>query len=798
MRSESVLMLILLAMSVSAIDIWEPSDGLETMNANPMIMWDNLPVDYFMFYLADNPELDDALVKNQSKNYYQVATPLESGTWYYKVEAHGQSIDSSPVRTYIVYEKPVFSIDVDLDGYDEDYEVVFKINAPTGSALNLTITNADGFYLPYNPSELKADSFTVFLTDRTEYHLEATMGFLGYKTTFENDFDLTEPVIKTVKTSSVQKKEIVINYTLDVVAKDKILEEAIKDVEVKIVQENKTIERNKTEKDGVTTFQLHNETYKIIATHNDYYTEKTEETLDDNLILEFQMLKVKYSTKEEEKAEIIEEAKEDVIRITKEKIDEDLEIEFDAKGHAECSLQVNIRDTMTVKHKEALKTVNGTNKFTIEGISAGDFEYYVQCDDVKSELRYIKKKEEVREVANEELVMLKTISEDFDNELDEIKEIITILGIDKELENAKKRLEDINSGNIKSEIELHNTMQAVPKSVKIRKSTQEVYYPNGEDAQSMLEEYALERGLELTRKELKALKSYVKDIQEEVEIDTSIKVVEIETISGDKSTYTIVIKKISGTPDEYIFMEDMPYSSDYITSEIESKNKIIKIDNYAYAFNLAKPKLIYTIAKNININSMSEVRSAVLITDIEKAPPITGMVTGATPRNLGIIGGFILFFAAMVTIFIVLPNRKITLIDPNIGALTKTIHKVMDHLENKRYDRALSLYPEVLSKYERISPREKIEFKEMIDHLYQELISYDIKGLLVKANRMIDAHHTLSSKGKAQESTLMYHRALDEYSKVMKSYNELSFSHRPRVDPHLERFKINLSKVKLQ
>jgi len=788
MRSEPIFIFAMLALSVCAIDIWEPQDGLETMNANPMIMWDNIQVDHFMFYLADNPELTDAIVKNQTKNYHQVATPLDPGTWFYQVEAYdGGIMDQSEIRTYIVHEKPVFTIDID---HSDDHEVVFHINAPLGASLNLTITNDDGFYLPYAPSQLTTDSFTVFLTDRTEYHLEATMGFFGYKASFEKDFDLTEPVkaVKTVKKQSVKKK--IINYTLDVVAKDKTLEEKIAGVEVKIILDNETIMRNKTNKEGITTFQLHNETYSVIATHNDYYTEKSKETLDDNLILEYEMLKVKYSQKEEEKAEEIKEEQEteDIITITKEKVGEDLKIEFISNGHSECSLQVNIRDTMTVKYKERVIPVNGTNAFLIEDIIAGDFEYFVKCDEITSEIRYFKKKEKA---SVDEIEKLEAISDDFENGVDEIKEIVAILEIDKVLETAKKKLESADA-------DVHNIMQKIPQSVKIRKSTQEIYYPNGEDAQAMLEEYVLEREVILTRKELSSLKKYVNELQDGIEIDTSIKVVEVESISGDKSTYTIVIKKISGAPEEYIFMEEMSYSSDYIASEIKSKNKIIKIDNYAYAYNLAKVKLIYTIHKNVNINSMGETRSAVLITDVQKAPPITGMVTGVTTRNLGIIGGFILFFAAIVTIFLVLPNRKISLIDPNISALTKSIHKVMDHLESKRYDRALSLYPEVLSKYERLSAKEKIEFKEMIDHLYQELMTYDIKGLLVKANRMIDAHHELNSKGRSQESTLMYHRALDVYSKVMKSYNDLSFSHRPIVDPHLERFKVNLSKVNLQ
>ena len=373
------------------------------------------------------------------------------------------------------------------------------------------------------------------------------------------------------------------------------------------------------------------------------------------------------------------------------------------------------------------------------------------------------------------------------------KAVMTSLGVEAGLQKARKQLRQVirDLGNAESPTDMEtdereskieaskkviDELKSTITSIDVQDTTEFVDYPRASDISMVSEEYLMYKKLEYTKRKKQ---NYIKqntELQTEVTFTTRLSVVDIEMLSGDKKTISVVINKLTKMPVDTAGM----LIAEYIPKEAaQSVSEIIKLTEFEVIksdpilkFSPDTESYAYYIDSAVDIEKLKKTKHIMLREPETKDEEGLAGVTGFSILSLMHIDNPKLAIELALIIMLLLAY---------IAYHFELIDRLKEWRKGKQtvYETDMAYQPE--SRLESMFNKIKTFIKKEDELLVRELAH--IRSLIVSAHK----HAAEKDHDKASKT----------YGKIMESYKDLSREAKSNVHQETKHVfnRILLSKI---
>ncbi len=361
--------------------------------------------------------------------------------------------------------------------------------------------------------------------------------------------------------------------------------------------------------------------------------------------------------------------------------------------------------------------------------------------------------------------------------------LFKLLGLDKEIENAKKEIESIriSSLNLKdqdltredlekkiesSRVRLGVIEKGVPEYLTIldeKKRREELSEEKQRKSILEIDEVISEKDLEKSMKETAAILK-----ETPLVVESEFYNVEVLNLDSSSKKFSIVKRslnsKLEGIEDAY-FMEVLD-SSIAEGIEVNNRNYNLVSDN-VISFATDTKAISYVLSKVTNFADLEEIEFSFI--KVVKEDSDSGSITGFSVFNsssqgyLGIFGAILL--VVLIIYFVYFRNGSLS--DDYFRA-TNRITEAQDLLDSGEIKKAKEMYSKVKMSYARLAGKERNQLYSKTEHLYNGILISEIEAGLEKFRKTKDAVL---------------------FGKLEKQFNLLSPSVKERILPLFEQVK---------
>lgn len=671
----------------------------------------------------------------------------------------------------------------------ENRNFTFEVLAPSSNPISATI-NANATII----NEGGAISFTSTITGN------ATA--VAYKWDFQNDGSIdstiaapayaypsngTFTVNLTVSDSNwnqtdIESIKVRKLYNITILARDNATSNPIENAEVELENEFKN-----TSADGTASYAIPPEMYRLIVKKPGYAAFSNRTEVSGNAIFE-----VKLFQEDKSSPAIHLISPEDRIAISN--ASAALKYKAFDSSSMTCSLYININSTSWKLDGINSNVIsNEDSSFVLTNLKNNTYQWKIECIDKNNNSNFSETytftvdTSLVENMLSVDMNEQDKSAENIISQIDAIMDSLDRLSADekdaaeamqsrKKLEKAKIAIQRANRDlhSLKwrrlNQTELEQETQAVlgrienvkdttPKGIEVIDKNEFVKYPNKEDVGRALEVLINTTNLKFTRKEFNNLVQENYKLQSAMTVTTKARLINVDYISGDKQTVTLIQKIINSEknngkkPDNPAFFEVIPKDIAKNLSEMELLFDYEIIDNdpiVSMDANKIK-EFSYILNKRASISDTEKLKSILLDKNLKPSDKGGGLITGFVPLGK-ISSGFvktadlrlIAEFAVIVVLVIIFSyyqfggSDKIAyLFNKELNEINELISSALNDLKNNDYGSAALKYKEINPMFNKLEKRKKDMLKESVVELINKINLLYIYQLSEKANACI-------------------------------------------------------------
>ena len=812
------------SIALKEILINSPSDNFETVENTILAGWTdyNGEFTHYSVQISDTEQFSSIIFEKNNTNTYQEFGSLASQRGYIRVKVYNETtvVGTSNTITFQIHEKPGFSISTDLLEYEDSKIVIFKINAPLNSKVDILVDGTNDEF-SYHPSVLVQDEFRTIL-EPGDYDILANLTFHDYFTSFKSSFKIeniyddeeNNAANDSIKTNSEKNALFMCNISTKDENGISIPSVFFRYQTIYNETEKCLNGTNTTGKNGNNVLFLSPACYLFEFEKEGYRTERALIELDYvnistviNLEIDHDYNKTSFNS-----TNMSDLSGENFIIIYEPENSSSMEnknVVFkyllkEPENIQKCQLMINNIKKGGWSVAEENSVLHGGNEtFLIESTEPGEFRAKIQCiyranNTIYSNPVFFKLYDQTVDdhLVGEIITQINSALQKIRIMENQQKKVIISMRIQQMLETAKTELEAMNKnydGLVKkgaSEDEINKLIDDLEKKklalqdelasdVLIQdKDNLAVYLPvSGFDEifkryLNEVEQNSEEESEEIIRNQ--------KLVQEEFIIKKNIKEIKLTKMSGKEEKIMAVsevvvfidsdgIENMEDKDYKVVLFMDNPISSKEITFINDAK----KISDNFYEVNVDKSgEIDYYFRDTVDLQSLKEVKTIIVSPRATSIDSPTGF---AAFNNNGIIGKsglsytiiLILTLSAVIGLLYFFSPKRIE--QRSISALTQDIDSALNLLSRNEHKKSFSLYPKIMSGYSRLSEVNKSELSEIITHLKNEKDENNMMSLLVQLDEIMDM---LVEEDAYNEN--LYNRVLKTYNMTLEAYNEIS------------------------
>ncbi|MBW2982680.1 carboxypeptidase regulatory-like domain-containing protein [Candidatus Woesearchaeota archaeon] len=815
------LILIQPAIGLEAI---QPSDGAETTTDQPLLSWTDhsKSLDHYEILISRDESMADPKVEEAiTTSNYQVQEQLPKGTWYWQVTAIGEeSNETTATYTFTIIDQPSYAVTIDTSSYDQDEEVTFTMDAPSGSEVEMNIT-ADGFELPYTTDSLKSKTFSTFL-EPGSYTLEAAFTYQGLTTTHNDRFILAAP--EQDEETATEEPD---TYTFTLSVTDD-RGEAVEDATVELENEDRSYE-GETDEAGLYKRDVAEGTYDVLITKDGYFDYDFTEDIEDDKTLDVHL----YPEETGEAHDHPELAATNIlpdpdITITspdyRQQVQDGDTVTYTAENPSSiesCDLLYRPEGQQGWKILDTTTDVEEENVLELQDTLSGEALIKIRCElkhhdkNPSSEPRTIIVRSPQHHDAAQQIIGK---LEKAEKDLPSLQSpLFTTLDIKKKLKDARKELTSLDeqyaahTGN-GDDKKAQDTADEISKLIttlneeviidaSILDEQEGVALTDKEAAKRLIRQHL--DGKNLTESARK--KAFERLFQEQTSYTfrTTVTVAELTYLDGRLSYVTSLTRgaqryTADDTGEGFTVVEEFPSTllqrtgtPELLVPDSKSRGGIrdkasLELhagDQYTYIFegdvsDSLPEKARLAVIEPLNYTALQESEEGFL-------NGVTGAVTQAFGSS-GLASSPILWIVMAVVAAGLIINPfsggNSTGGKKDIRQLAELIHDTLDRFEQGRHDEAFNNYPHILEAYESLRPEDQEELSFAINELSAELHAHPVR------QRVQEASRTLSGLSSRTDLTAVQALTTD----ILQQYRTLDPEAREKVKPHLHSYKEQL------
>jgi hypothetical protein len=408
------------------------------------------------------------------------------------------------------------------------------------------------------------------------------------------------------------------------------------------------------------------------------------------------------------------------------------------------------------------------------------------------------------------------------------------LGVETGLQNARKRLRQIirDLGNA----ELDNNLTAEQKQDKIdnirselddfgdtilsfvvQDTTEFVDYPKTSDIAMLSAEYIRFKGADLSKGETQDYIDANTELQSEIAITTRLSIADIELLSGDKKTISVVINKLTKLPvetDDKVIIEYIPKEAAESASQIVELTgfEVVKADPIL-KFAPDIQSYSYYIDKKVSIDKLKNTKHVILHDlDGEGREGLSGVTGFSVFPSIHIDNPKLALEIALIIALLIaylayhfelvdrykdwrskngkdygtdmaykpessfdsaisrikgFVRREDAILAEELSSIRSLVASAFTHADNMDHKRAEESYRHIMKEYKSLSK----EAKSRIHHDTKQVFN---KVMLAKIHNLTDEAFTHIGNGQ-------HSKAQSNYSEIKKLYKQLEKEHRAAV-----------------
>jgi len=294
---------------------------------------------------------------------------------------------------------------------------------------------------------------------------------------------------------------------------------------------------------------------------------------------------------------------------------------------------------------------------------------------------------------------------------------------------------------------IENIRESTPKSFDVIESTEFVKYPNKVDIKEATLILLNQTNLKISKNDLSKIIEKNLKLQSLITATTNAKIIDIEYLSGNKNTITLIQKTISvnGNLSNVKFYEIIPkeIARDINETELLFDYEIIERDP-VIEIDINKIKdYSYYLKKRVNLEDTEKTKSVLLSEDmrVEKKSLITGFalfdnfaskLIRTSDRRLIIEIVIIIILAAIYFIYSLGGFEILSTITlgKDIKEINVLIISALVEIKNNKYENASSKYKEINSKFNKLKKKKK-------DYIKKSIIELANKVNLLYVNKLV-------------------------------------------------------------
>ncbi len=774
--------------------IISPSPGTNTTNTDILVGWTDYPGNFSTYKILISGDIGFSDVSElESMNAYATFRNLDYGIYHLKAQVYdgGTLLEESPISIVRVNERPQFAISIDHSEYSSGNVVVFRIDAPLGSAVDIKVDGTDDDF-SYHPASLATDEFRTVLSPG-DYTIAANLTYFDYFTTFQDTFTLqeSEETVATTQDDTGNLTKYLLNITTVDSAGERLPLVLFTTMTIDTDSEYFYNETEVTGTDGVRRLILAPEIYLLEFSKKGY--KSTSKVVD----LDYENISITVTLEKDDTKEIL-------------KLDEyELDILSPLPDERVENKHVNIKvyvngsfDSCQVLYssgegwKVAGNAEDGEQVLTITDAPPGNYDARIDCiydgetysSDERAFMVYTK-------IDDDSLIqgMLSEIEQAKKNvNILNDESIITrfnFLGILKAAEqeltglNAKYN-ELLNDGADEEEVQamkesirdrIDVLRNELPKSVEIGNSEDHAVYLPVTGFEDLYADYKTASGEIAEKRDTK----FQKSAQEDFIVKKTLNHVTVIRMSGSEETYSAISETISSFG-EIIPEKIVIYIDDGLTfTGVEFISQAAKVDDNFYELSgdqieyFFKAEIDLQMAKGIKtmiiapILGGSDTPTGFAISDLTAAADVSHLVI-LVIIIVALIGGYVLTSGGR--------KRK-----KHVSALAVDINKALDHLEKGEPTKAFSVYPRILGRHKQLDPEKKSELSQIMQYLHGQLEEHNLSLMLTQLDRSAS---DLASNFDDDSFTGF----IDMFNQATQIYNGLDDTIKPKYFGQIDNF----------
>ncbi len=341
-----------------------------------------------------------------------------------------------------------------------------------------------------------------------------------------------------------------------------------------------------------------------------------------------------------------------------------------------------------------------------------------------------------------------------------------------------RRLNKTEKEEVKASIleRVEDIKRRTPKAVRVIDSKDFVSYPSREDVDNMSLLFLESKGRRYKKKEREAYSKYNQRLQGSISIMTKWMVVDVEYLSGDKGTVTLLNKviKAKGNLTDTSIIESIPKRIASNTSRINALFKFdVVVEDPVIRIPMPLEEYSYYFNGRIELNDIKNIKSVLVYNDVVDVNPVVGFaVFGGVYSKIVESGSlrlvieifvivilliiYLNFSGAFTKVKYLIKDRKVM---EEIREIDKKIDEAFEQLQTNQYEKAKSSYVDISQRFKKLP-------KELKEEVYGKISELTNRLDALYINKLIDrAVYSLES-GQKKEALLIYNKISNIYKKI--------------------------------
>ncbi len=433
-----------------------------------------------------------------------------------------------------------------------------------------------------------------------------------------------------------------------------------------------------------------------------------------------------------------------------------------------------------------LPSPSGQYQFTLNNLELAPYEWKVECRDMdgnynttspfsltidpasKPNELSVDLKEQDMDTAELEAIITKSMEDlkDLNGRDSEIADAIELRKtLEKALTSVKRANRDLHSLEWRrlneSELEketnailerLEELKKATPKKFTVLEAREFVSYASRPDVETVVQMLVDLANAKVSKKDLAKLVDENVKLQSLLTITTKASRVEIEDIEGGSKKYTVVVKKVAATTEDFVlyaYYEVIPKEVVKTTDQMDifAEHEVIQEDP-VLSFDLAKTKeYAYLIKEDVPLQRIEGIASVLALQQVtvKKVGLITGFsILGDVSKGLRETVDIrlvveVIIIAILVVVYLIysigsLEDFKRRFEPKDVKEFREKAGHAQQEIENGAYEGASAVYKEVAIAYKSLPPKKRAELNAIVTQLLNQVNVLYINKLISEAD----------------------------------------------------------------